>query len=65
MALNYVIIVDDSGELKTLTAQEVDAGLSDLGFELFDSLLNHILDRKAIAAGEYTPEDDDTPIEVR
>lgn len=64
MALNYVIVVDDAGELKTVTAADIDAlPHSTLGLTI-ETALNSILDQRAIAAGEYTPEDDAVPIVV-
>jgi len=58
--LNYMIVVDDSGELKTVTAKE----LSQWPYlaSVLDERLNQILDARAIAAGEYDPSDNDTPI---
>lgn len=66
--LNFVIIVDDAGELKTVTATEIAKALYDrIGpsmdmEEHLDEALNAVLDARAIAAGEYDPSDNDTPI---
>lgn len=62
-AFNFVIVVDDAGEMKTVTSQELDA-FANVSADLND-VLNQILDERAIAAGEYDPSDDDTPMEVR
>lgn len=62
-AFNFVIVVDDAGEMKTVTSQELDA-FANVSADLND-VLNQILDERAIAAGEYDPSDDDTPVEVR
>ena len=62
--MNYMIIVDDSGgELKSVSATEIDKIFPDLGMKL-EGALDHILDQKAIEAGEYDPSDNDTPIHV-
>lgn len=71
--LNYVIVVNDGGEMKSISASEIDAlakatvnekgNASNLPGEL-DAMLNAILDARAIAAGEYDPSDNDTPFEV-
>ncbi len=70
--LTYVIVVNDAGELKTISQNEIveasedprapDAGqvCSDIDVTL-ENVLNYILDRRAIAAGEYDPSDNDTP----
>jgi len=73
MALHFILIVNDGGELKTVTSTELDAwaaeqrddagrtsGLSDE----IDVALNYILDARAVAAGDYDPSDNDTPIVV-
>lgn len=68
--LNFVIIVNDGGELKTVAAAELTAALLDaIGVrtdveQLVDDALNKVLDARAIAAGDYDPSDNDTPIEV-
>lgn len=65
--LIYMIVVNDAGELKTLTAKEFEAAL-DLSFdkgertEIIENALNKGLDEKAIAGGEYDPSDNDTPM---
>lgn len=61
--MNYMITVDDAGELKSVSAAEVSEH-SPLTAEFLDGVLSEILDRRAIAAGEYEPEDDDLPIQV-
>lgn len=61
--LNYVVIVDDSGELKTVTAAELEAQ-EPVFRDFMESHLNAILDNRAIASGEYDPSDNDTLIEV-
>lgn len=65
--LNFMIVVDDGGELKSVTAADIDAhcekGLSTLP-QLLQQILNEILDDRAIAAGEYDPSDNDTPFTV-
>ena len=70
MTLNFVMIVEDAGELKTVTAAEFLEALQDaVGIrtdvkKLVDDSLNTVLDARAIAAGEYDPSDNDTPIVV-
>lgn len=70
MALNFVMIVEDARELKTVTAGEFLNALQDaIGVrtdveKLVDDSLNKVLDARAIAAGEYDPSDNDTPIVV-
>lgn len=60
--MNYVIIVNDAGELKTITAEEFE---ENLGLKDFMEIqLNAILDAKAIAAGEYDPAENDAPMAV-
>lgn len=70
--LNYTIVVDDGGELKAVTAVEIAVWTTTntgahvkksvrLG-QVLDRALNAILDARAIAAGEYDP--NDTPIVV-
>lgn len=60
--MNYVIIVNDAGELKTITAEEFE---ENLGLQSFmETQINDILDKKAIAAGEYDPADNDVPFSV-
>lgn len=73
MTLNFVMIVEDAGELKTVTASEFliamqalfepehDISLPDVETMIDDSL-NKVLDTRAIAAGEYDPADNDTPM---
>lgn len=72
--LNYTIVVEDGGELKSVTANEIDGWTTihtganvrpgvRLG-EVLDAALNAILDARAIAAGEYDPTDNDTPFIV-
>ena len=60
--MNYVIVIDDGGELKTVTAQELDeikdVCENSIGEEL-QKHLNNILDARAIADGTYNPEDND------
>lgn len=62
MALNFMIVIDDGGELKTVAASDLDnfPGIA----KALDVVLNQILDEKAIAAGEYDPSDNDVPFEV-
>lgn len=63
--LNFVIVVDDGGELKTIRREELRCDeLSDAVIAQLDYAMNAILDRRAIAAGEYDPSDNDTPIIV-
>lgn len=72
--LNFVMIVEDAGELKTVTSSEFIAALNEamiaFGFEpgiaaqMVDGKLNQILDARAISAGEYDPSDNDTSLEV-
>lgn len=68
---NYVLVVDDGGEMKTISATEFEAeaqghlkdnGTRALDLTVFDEIVNAILDRRAIAAGEYDPPDNDTPM---
>ena len=70
--MNFVIVVSDAGEMKTVTSAELDTAvkqtLADESTkpltlaEKLDLLLNFILDQRAIAAGEYDPSDNDTPM---
>lgn len=62
--MNFMIVVNDAGELKSVSAAEV-AEHSPLTAEFLDGVLNEILDRRAIDAGEYDPSDNDTPIVVK
>jgi hypothetical protein len=53
--MNYVIIVDDSGELKTVTAAELEA--QEPTFQQFmDHHLNAILDRRAVKEPAHDPD---------
>jgi hypothetical protein len=61
MSLNYVIIVDDGGELKPIQALEFEEHINR---DMVEDVLNKILDARAIAAGEYDPSQNDVPIEV-
>jgi len=63
--MDYVIIVNDSGELKTISAAELvhEARGSSTAEEL-DVLINALLDKRAIAAGEYDPTTNDDEIVV-
>lgn len=63
MTLNFMIVVDDAGELKSVSAAELQAAAETLT-ELLTLSLNEILDKRAIDAGEYEPDDDDLPIQV-
>lgn len=63
MGLNFMLVIDDGGELKSVQSTEIDKFDPKLALRL-DQALNEILDEKAIAAGEYDPADNDTPIEV-
>jgi hypothetical protein len=70
--MNFVIVVSDAGEMKTVTSAELGAAvrqtLADESTkpltlaEKLDLLLNFILDQRAITAGEYDPSDNDTPM---
>jgi hypothetical protein len=62
MSLNFMIVIDDAGELKTVSAADLDnfPGVA----SALDVALNQILDERAIAAGEYDPSGNDTPMEV-
>lgn len=60
MTLNFVMIVDDAGELKSVQSSELPEDLQ----QAIDVALNKILDDRAIAAGEYDPSDNDTPFIV-
>lgn len=76
--LTYMITVSDNGELKSVSAAEFEAAFKeilpetgmrlagkvgvDLATALVEQVLNIILDRRAIAADEYDPSDNDTPI---
>lgn len=71
--ITYMIVVNDGGELKSVSQAELDEEFMEGGYS-FDPMgtadvvaaaLNKILDRRAIETGEYEPEDNDTPIEVR
>ncbi|MBN9348276.1 MAG: hypothetical protein J0I48_19110 [Devosia sp.] len=68
MTLPYVIVVNDGCELETISSAELRAySKANQGNPLpgeLDMALNAILDARAVADGTYTPEDDDTPIEV-
>lgn len=73
MPLNFVVIVNDGGELETVTSTELDTWANDYRdergrtsplSEQMDEALNQILNARAIAAGEYDPSDNDTPIEI-
>ena len=67
--LDFVIIVSDGGELKTIGYKELSAaddrpespGDGRLEYAL-DAMLNYILDKRAEDAGTYTPADNDTPM---
>lgn len=71
MAFTFMIVVEDAGELKPVSQQELidwaantydgRGRTSLLALELVDAL-NTILDMRAIEADEYDPSDDDTPI---
>jgi len=62
--MNYMIIVDDGGgEMKAVSAAEIAAAFPTLNTNI-EGALDHILDQRAIAAGEYDPSDNDTPIVV-
>lgn len=62
--LNYMIVVEDAGELKSVSAAELET--QEPAFrDLLETHLNTILDNRAIAAGEYDPSENDIPIEVR
>lgn len=53
--LNYTIVVNDAGELKSVTATEI--GEHSIAYAtVLDNLLNEILDKRAIADGIHTPE---------
>ena len=60
MSLNFMIVVDDGGELKSVSAAELPQELQ----EGIDVELNRVLDARAIATGDYDPSDDDTPFVV-
>jgi len=62
MSLNFMIVIDDAGELKTVSASDLEnfPGLA----TALDVALNQILDERAIASGEYDPSDNETLIEV-
>ena len=61
--LNYVIVVNDGGELKTIQLEELRCDeFSDSAIAQLEYAMNAILDRRAIAAGEYDPADNDTPM---
>lgn len=69
--LNFVCIVEDAGELKTVTADELITAMqailasTDRDVEqVVEMALNNVLDARAIAAGQYDPSDNDTPITV-
>lgn len=50
--MNYVIIVDDGGEMKAVSAAEITAVFPNLNMSL-EGALDELLDRRAIEAGEY------------
>jgi hypothetical protein len=59
--LDFMIIINDDGELKTVNAKELRA----IGFaygDVLDMALNAVLDKYAEDAGTYTPADNDTPM---
>lgn len=69
--MDIIVICNDGGEMKTVTAAELKAwadahyderGRTSLLMEILDEGLNAILDRRAIDAGEYDPSDNETPI---
>ena len=68
--LNFMIVVEDAGELKSVSAVELYAwakardGAESLLPEVLQVALNAILDQRAIDAGEYDPADNDTPFDV-
>ena len=58
--MNFMITVDDSGELKAVGSWE-------LSQELLESItkeINEILDRRAIESGDYDPNENENPIVV-
>lgn len=68
--LNFVIVVNDAGELKTVSATDIwnivdkpgapdTAHTGELLDEVLDRVLNYILDQRAIATGTYEPGDDE------
>ena len=61
--MNFMIVVDDAGELKPVSEAELLVEDSALAEALNDAL-NRILDQRALDAGEYDPGDNSTPIVV-
>jgi hypothetical protein len=59
--MDYVIIVNDNGELKTISATDLEGYL---GRNVLDDAINELLDARAIAAGEYDPSTNDDEIVV-
>lgn len=69
MALNFILVVNDGGELKTLTDVEIITAMQGILIrtdieKVVDEALNRVLDARAEAAGDYDPSDNDTPIVV-
>lgn len=65
--LNFVMIVEDAGELKTVTRPEIIAAMQGILIrtdveKVVDVALNEVLDARAIAAGEYDLRDNVTPM---
>lgn len=69
--MDFVIICNDGGEMKTITAKELETwaaqdydeqGRTSIVHLDLDRAMNAILDRRAIDAGEYDPTDNDTPM---
>ena len=69
--MDILVIYNDGGEMKTVTAAELkawaDAHYDDRGrtsplMDILEEGLNAVLDRRAIEAGEYDPADNDTPM---
>lgn len=61
--LDFVIVVNDGGELKSLRAADFPDGADTAYFlEDLDRRINAVLDPHAISAGEYNPSENDTPM---
>lgn len=63
MPMNFVLVVEDAGELKTIHREDLRCDeLSDKAIAQLEYAINAILDRRAIDAGEYDPADNNTPM---
>lgn len=65
--MDFLIVCNDGGEMKTIKADEFLAAVQGILVrtdveKVVDTAINEVLDKRAIAAGEYDPSDNDTPM---